>query len=58
VNSAESFSADYAEARAKFRETVQAAGGALDSVANPNRGPDGGDLTTDIAWFGPPRRCW
>ncbi|MEJ0064576.1 MAG: DUF2817 domain-containing protein [Caulobacteraceae bacterium] len=37
----------------KFRETAQAAGGALDSVANSNRGPDGGDLSTDIAWFGP-----
>src|SRR5262249_14433246 len=27
--------------------------GELDAVANPNRGPDGGDLTTDTAWFGP-----
>jgi len=53
MNSAESFSATYAEARAKFRETVREAGGALDAVKNPNRGPDGGDLTTDIAWFGP-----
>jgi hypothetical protein len=53
MNSAESFSATYAEARAKFRETAREAGGALDSVANPNRGPDGGDLATDVAWFGP-----
>ena len=53
MNSADSFSATYAEARAKFRETAQEAGGALDSVANPSRGPDGGDLTTDVAWFGP-----
>ena len=52
MNSADSFSASYAEARAKFRETAAEAGGALDSVANPNRGPDGGDLSTDVAWFG------
>ena len=52
MNSADSFSATYAEARAKFRATAQEAGGALDSVANPNRAPDGGDLSTDIAWFG------
>src|SRR5580698_5857758 len=53
MNSAESFSADYAEARGKFREAATAAGGALDSFANPNLAPDGGDLTTDVAWFGP-----
>ena len=53
MNSAESFSATYAEARAKFRETAQEAGGALEAIANPNRGPDGGDLSTDVAWFGP-----
>jgi len=53
VNSAESFSATYAEARAKFREAAEAAGGALERFENPNRGPDGGDLSTDVAWFGP-----
>ena len=53
MNSAESFSATYAEARATFRETVRDAGGALEAIANPNRGPDNGDLTTDVAWFGP-----
>jgi hypothetical protein len=53
MNSADSFSATYDQARAKFRETVQAAGGALETIANPNRGPDGGDLSTDVAWFGP-----
>jgi hypothetical protein len=52
LNSAESFSATYAEARAKFRAAVEAAGGALDAIANPNRGPDGGELSTDVAWFG------
>ena len=53
MNSAESFSASYAEARAKFRAAAGAAGGRLESVAHPEPGPDGGDLTTDIAWFGP-----
>jgi hypothetical protein len=53
MNSAESFSATYAEARAKFRQTAQEAGGALEAIANPNRGPDGGDLSADVAWFGP-----
>src|SRR5450432_778045 len=53
MNSAESFSASYAEARTRFRETARGAGGALEAIANPNRGPDGGDLTADVAWFGP-----
>src|SRR5580704_16955440 len=53
LNSAESFSADYQGARARFRAAAAAAGGALDAVANPNRGPDGGELATDVAWFGP-----
>jgi hypothetical protein len=53
MNSADSFSADYPEARAKFLKAATEAGGALDSMAHPERGPDGGDLATDIAWFGP-----
>jgi hypothetical protein len=53
MNSADSFSASYPEARAKFREEAAAAGGALEAIANPNLGPDGGDLSTDVAWFGP-----
>lgn len=53
MNSADSFSPDFAQARAKFREAAAAAGGALEAVAHPDRGPDGGDLSTDIAWFGP-----
>ena len=60
MNSADSFSADYQQARAKFREAAAAADAVLETVANPNLGPDGGSLSTDIAWFGPatPRRCW
>ena len=53
MNSAESFSADYPQARARFIETVEAAGGALERYENPNKGPDGGDISTDVAWFGP-----
>ena len=53
MNTAESFSADYAEARAKFVEAAKAAGGALERIDNPNKGPDGGELSTDVAWFGP-----
>jgi hypothetical protein len=53
VNSADSFSADFSNARARFREEAAAAGGALETVAHPERGPDGGDLSTDVAWFGP-----
>ena len=55
MNSAESFSATYAEARAKFLEAAESCGGALERFENPNRGPDGGDLSTDVAWFGPRR---
>lgn len=53
MNSADSFSVDYPEARTKFREAAGAAGGALARMENPNKGPDGGDLSTDVAWFGP-----
>jgi hypothetical protein len=53
MNSADSFSADYPQARSKFLEAVSAAGGALEAMAHPERGPDGGELATDVAWFGP-----
>ncbi|MEO8925801.1 MAG: M14 family metallopeptidase [Caulobacteraceae bacterium] len=53
MNSAGSFSASYPQARAKFRAAAAEAGGTLASVGHPERGPDGGDLSTDVAWFGP-----
>ncbi len=53
MNSAESFSADYAEARAKFLKAAADAGGALEALLHPEPGPDGGQLATDVAWFGP-----
>jgi hypothetical protein len=52
MNSAMSFSATYAEARAKFRAAATEAGGALESWAHPEPAPDGGDLSCDTAWFG------
>jgi hypothetical protein len=48
------FSATYVEARAKFLEAANAAGASLSSYAHPERGPDGEDLATDVAWIGPP----
>jgi Protein of unknown function (DUF2817) len=53
MNSAESFSPDYAAARAAFRAAVQAAGGECEAKTHPERGPDGGALSTDVAWIGP-----
>jgi hypothetical protein len=53
INSALSFSEDYQSARTKFLEAAREAGAALDSVDHPERGPDGGALATDLAWFGP-----
>lgn len=47
------FSASYAAARAKFREAAKAAGADLQSFANPELGPDGGALATDVARIGP-----
>ena len=47
------FSATYAEARAKFLEAATAAGAQLSAWVHPERGPDGGELATDVAWIGP-----
>ncbi|MDR3511822.1 MAG: M14 family metallopeptidase [Caulobacteraceae bacterium] len=53
MNPADHFSADYPEARGKFCAAARQAGAALERLSNPNLGPDGGDISTDIAWFGP-----
>jgi hypothetical protein len=53
MNSAESFSSDYRTARARFVDAARAAGATLETVAHPERGPDGGELATDAAWIGP-----
>jgi hypothetical protein len=48
-----SFSSDYAEARDKFLTAASALGAVLAHYANPNRGPGGETLATDVAWLGP-----
>ncbi len=53
MNSAESFSSDYQTARAKFLAAARDAGAALEATPHPERGPDGGTLSTDVAWIGP-----
>lgn len=48
------FSKSYAEAREKFLRAADAAGAHLvESYPHPLKGPDGGDLATDVAWLGP-----
>jgi hypothetical protein len=48
----QSFSATYAEAREKFRKAAAATGATVDAVTNPERGPHGEELATDVAWVG------
>src|SRR5882757_2526074 len=48
------FSQDYVEAREKFAAAARAAGAELTGFALDKRGPDGGKLSTDVAWLGPP----
>ncbi|HXH71821.1 MAG TPA: M14 family metallopeptidase [Mariprofundaceae bacterium] len=49
----QAFSADYAEARAKFLEAVAQAGLHAESHAHPGSGPNGEALATDSVWIGP-----
>ncbi|MFN3523153.1 MAG: M14 family metallopeptidase [Phenylobacterium sp.] len=53
MDAAASFSADYSEARDKFVAAAQTAGARLERITNPNRGPRGEALSTDVAWVGP-----
>lgn len=48
------FSAGYPEARTKFLDACRTAGASLERYAHPLSGPDGCDLSTDVASFGPP----
>ena len=56
----EYFSPDYSAARTRFRSAVSKTGGGLTSLGLSAKGPDGEDLTIDIAWFGveKPRRAF
>ena len=47
------FATDYSDARARFRQATETAGGRLRSYRNPNLGPAGEELACDCAWFGP-----
>ena len=46
------YSADYAAARARFRDKAEAAGATLHAIALPAKGPRGEALAIDIAWLG------
>jgi hypothetical protein len=48
LNSAESFPIDYGQARANFRKHAEDAGGALESLRHPERGPDGGEWINSL----------
>jgi|TARA_R110002072_G_scaffold4706_9_gene32903 hypothetical protein len=47
------FSEDYRQARARFLAACQAADLAVKSYLNPNKGPQGEELATDVVWDGP-----
>lgn len=48
------FSADYGEARRKFRDAATAAGAQLASYVNEHtKAPSGDAVSTDVAWIGP-----
>ncbi len=47
------FGTDYQAARGKFLEAARAAGATLEAARHPERGPDGGELFTDIGLLGP-----
>ncbi|MEO8812386.1 MAG: M14 family metallopeptidase [Caulobacteraceae bacterium] len=53
MNAADSFAPDYARARAGFLAAAKEAGATLGRTAHPERGPNGGALSTDTAWIGP-----
>jgi predicted deacylase len=46
------FSPDYFTARDRFRESAARAGARLEALPLKAKGPQGQDLTIDIAWFG------
>jgi hypothetical protein len=52
MNSADSFSRSYPIAREKFLDAAKTAGGACERITHPERGPDGKEISTDVAWFG------
>ena len=53
-SAADCFSADYASARARFRAAAEDAGAILHTLALDAKGPEGADLTINIACLGRP----
>ncbi|MEM8985779.1 MAG: DUF2817 domain-containing protein, partial [Pseudomonadota bacterium] len=54
VNIEDCFSSTYVEARSKFLSAVRNTDARVETYINPNaKGPEGEDLATDTAWFGP-----
>jgi len=49
----EVFATNYADARSRFRAACADAWVEVETRPHPLSGPDGGDLSTDIAWIGP-----
>jgi len=48
-----SFSNDYAEARDKFLDAARGVGALVSRLVLEQRGPEGTELSTDVAWLGP-----
>src|SRR5688572_396496 len=53
ISSTALFPGTFAEGRSRFREAAAAAGAIQARYANPEKGPNGEDLSTDTAWLGP-----
>lgn len=53
IDPVEAFSQDYRTARERFLEKAGCGKADLHHYVNPNSGPDGEELATDVAWFGP-----
>lgn len=47
------FKEQYADARTAFLAAAGARGATLEAIEHPMKGPDGGRLSTDLAWIGP-----
>ncbi|WP_224101231.1 DUF2817 domain-containing protein [Paraburkholderia caribensis] len=47
------FSRDYAQTRERFMEVTSKARALTDRVLHALKGPNGEELSTDAAWFGP-----
>jgi hypothetical protein len=53
MRSASCFSVDYPGARATFLQAAREAAASTEAISHPERGPEGGQLATDVAWIGP-----